>query len=89
MDVNIGHENETQIIESEINKINKLNISDNSCSYCNKQFTELWYKDCDPFRIIEGWTSGNANIVKFTKDTIYNIRYEKKIFKISWMGAFW
>ncbi|RGB38151.1 kinase-like domain-containing protein [Rhizophagus diaphanus] len=55
----------------------KLKISDNhkNCSYCNKPFTEeLWCKECDPYRIIEGWTSGNSVIDKFIKDTMYNAR---------------
>ncbi len=66
--------NETQVsIESEFNN---LNISDKdsnhkNCSYCNKPFTEeLWCKECDPSRMIEGWTSGNNDIDKFIKDTI-------------------
>src|ERR1044072_6710486 len=62
---------------------NKLNISDGAiitnhrnCSYCNKPFSEdLWCKECDPFRMIEGWTSGNPDIDKFIKDTIYNKKY--------------
>jgi|SRR6266498_4711903 len=75
MGVNTSHENKPQMIESEFNK---LNISDNNCSYCNKQFTkELWCKDCDPFRIIEGWTSGNPDIDQFIKDTIYNARHKE------------
>src|SRR5687768_9279215 len=73
MEVNNNHENETQTIKSEFDK---LNISDNNCSYCSKPFSEkLWCKDCDPFRIIEGWTSGNPNIDKFIKDTMYDVRY--------------
>ena len=62
-------------------EFNKLNISDRdsdvnkNCSYCNKPFTEeLWCKECDPFRVIEGWTSGNNDIDKFIKDTIYDAR---------------
>jgi hypothetical protein len=53
-------------------KFSKLNISDTkNCSYCNKLFTEeLWCKECDPFRIIEEWTSGNPDIDKFIKDTM-------------------
>ncbi|UZO23594.1 uncharacterized protein OCT59_015927 [Rhizophagus irregularis] len=35
---------------------------------------ELWCKECDPFRMIEGWTSGNPDIDKFVKDTMYNAR---------------
>ena len=74
--------NEIQVIESEINK---LNISDNNCSYCYKQFTEkLWCKGCDPFRIIEGWTSGNPDIDKFIKDTMYNARHKDPIF-LEWV----
>jgi hypothetical protein len=46
-----------------------------SCSYCNKPFTEeLWCKECDPFRIMEGWTSGNPDIDKFIKDIMYDNR---------------
>ncbi|CAB5375775.1 unnamed protein product [Rhizophagus irregularis] len=58
-------------------ELSKLKISDNhkNCSYCNKPFTEeLWCKECDPFRIMEGWTSGNSGIDKFIKDTMYNAR---------------
>ena len=62
---------------------NKLNISDENfnpisinhktCSYCNKSFTEkLWCKECDPLNIIEGWTSGNSDIDKFIRDTMYS-----------------
>ncbi|PKC05181.1 hypothetical protein RhiirA5_421223 [Rhizophagus irregularis] len=38
---------------------------------------ELWRKECDPLRIMEGWTSGNSDIDKFIKDTMYNIRIRK------------
>src|ERR1043165_3056489 len=61
-------------------KFSKLNISGGdsnhkNCSYCNKPFTEeLWCEECDPFRKIEGWTSGNNDIDKFIKDTIYDAR---------------
>ena len=72
-------------------EFNKLNISDKdtdvkkNCSYCNKPFTEeLWCKDCDPFRLIEGWTSGNPDIDKFIKDTMYNARDNDGIF-LEWV----
>ena len=77
-------ENETQVsVESEFNK---LNISDRdsdtviaiheNCSYCNEPFTEkLWCKECDPFGVIEGWSSGNPDIDKFIKDTMYDARH--------------
>jgi len=69
MDINTSYENEFAF------EFNRLNISDNNCSYCNKQFIEeLWCKECDPYRMIEGWTSGNPNIDKFIKDTIYNVK---------------
>jgi hypothetical protein len=52
---------------------NSENINYGNCSYCNKPFTkELWCKECDPFRMIENWTSGNNDIDKFIKDTIYD-----------------
>jgi hypothetical protein len=40
---------------------NKFNISDKTdmvnIKNCNKLFIkELWCKECDPFRIMEGWT---------------------------------
>ncbi|GES76064.1 kinase-like domain-containing protein [Rhizophagus clarus] len=54
---------------------NLKNINHGNCSYCNEPFTEeLWCKECDPFRMIEGWTSGNNVIDKFIKDTIYDAR---------------
>src|ERR1043165_7545731 len=68
----MDNKNSTQEIEFQFDK---SNVSGYNCSRCNKQFTEeLWCKDCDPFRIIEGWTSGNSNIDKFIKDTIYDAR---------------
>src|SRR5204863_8970435 len=76
----MNKENETQIpIESEFINLNisdkdsnSVNINHENCSYCNEPFTEeLWCKECDPFRIVEGWTSGNSDIDKFIKDTMY------------------
>src|ERR1700751_3299014 len=65
------NDHQKNLIETEFNK---LNISDNNhknCSYCDKPFTEeLWCKECDPFRVMEGWTSGNPAIDKFIKDTM-------------------
>ncbi|GES76046.1 kinase-like domain-containing protein [Rhizophagus clarus] len=67
-------------METEFNKLNisdknsdknsnLKNINHGNCSYCNEPFTEeLWCKKCDPFRMIEGWTSGNNDIDKFIKD---------------------
>src|SRR5687768_5923432 len=80
MSVNNRHENETQVIESEFHKLNNSDMDSNpintnrkNCSYCSKPFSEeLWCKNCDPFRIIEGWTSGNLNVDKFIKDIMYN-----------------
>src|SRR4051812_16860392 len=75
-------------------EFNKLNISDKedsetvntkNCSYCNKPFTEeLWCKECDPLRIIEGWTSGNPDIDKFIKDTMYDARNNGYLF-LEWV----
>jgi hypothetical protein len=57
---------------------NSVKINHKNCSYCNKPFTkELWCKECDPYRMIEGWTSGNNDIDKFIKDTIYDARNDK------------
>ncbi|CAB4403456.1 unnamed protein product [Rhizophagus irregularis] len=56
---------------------NSANIDHKNCSYCNKSFTEeLWCKECDPFMMIEGWSSGNNEIDKFIKDTNYDARNE-------------
>ncbi|CAB4430521.1 unnamed protein product [Rhizophagus irregularis] len=75
--------NEAQVsIESEFNNLNildkdsnSMNIDHKNCSYCNKSFTEeLLCKECDPFMMIEGWSSGNNEIDKFIKDTIYGAR---------------
>jgi hypothetical protein len=60
-------------LQSEFQKLNITNHE--NCSYCDKPFTEeLWCKECDPFRKIEGWSSGNPDIDKFIKDTIYDAR---------------
>jgi hypothetical protein len=57
---------------------NSVNINHKNCSYCNKPFTEeLWCKECDPHRMIEGWTSGNNEIDKFIKDTMYKRKNDK------------
>ncbi|PKY46592.1 kinase-like protein [Rhizophagus irregularis] len=50
------------------------------CSYCNKPFIdkELWCEECDPYKLIEGWTSGNHDLDNFIKDTIYNARNENE-----------
>jgi hypothetical protein len=73
------HNFENHSMETEFNKLNisdTRNFNHKNCSYCNKPFTEeLWYKECDPRRIIEGWTSGNPDIDKFIKDTMYNAKY--------------
>ncbi|GES76082.1 kinase-like domain-containing protein [Rhizophagus clarus] len=68
--------NKLNISNKNSDKVSKLkNINHGNCSYCNKPFTEeLWCKECDPFRMIEGWTSGNNDIDKFIKDTIYGAR---------------
>ena len=66
-------------------EFDKLNISDRdsdvnkNCLHCDKPFTEkLWSKECDPFRIVEGWNSGNPDIDKFIKDTMYQqAEYDK------------
>ncbi|GES76087.1 kinase-like domain-containing protein [Rhizophagus clarus] len=71
------------------NKLNIFNKDFGNCSYCNKPFTdELWCKKCDPFRMIEGWTSGNNDIDKFIKDTIYGARnavYSYEIKFLEWV----
>ncbi|GET50844.1 kinase-like domain-containing protein [Rhizophagus irregularis DAOM 181602=DAOM 197198] len=63
---------------------NKL-IGHKNCSYCNKSFTkELWCKECDPFMNIERWSSGNNEIDKLIKDTIYGARNENHNF-LEWV----
>ena len=79
----MDNKNSTQEIAFQFDK---LNVSGYNCSRCNKQFTkELWCKDCDPFRIIEGWTSGNSNIDKFIKDTMYDAIHEGRIKFLEWI----
>jgi len=54
------------------NSDSNLVITNQNCSYCHKPFTEqLWCKECDLFGVIEGWSSGNPDIDKFIKDTMY------------------
>src|ERR1700729_4063578 len=93
----MNKENETQVpIESEFNNLNisadkdsnPVNINHENCSYCSKPFIEeLWCKECDPLRMIEGWTSGNNDIDKFIKDTIYDARNSEDVFNefVEWV----
>ncbi|CAB5320900.1 unnamed protein product [Rhizophagus irregularis] len=78
MDMNKNNETKEVSTETEFNKLNIDNIDNidkKNCSYCDKPFNEkLWCKECDPRHIIEGWTSGNNDIDKFIKDTIYDAR---------------
>src|ERR1043165_3032052 len=77
----MGNKNSNQKFQ-----FDKLNVLDYNCFRCNKQFTEeLWCKDCDPFRIIEEWTSGNSNIDKFIKDTMYGARHENRPKFLEWV----
>src|SRR6266542_6125103 len=93
MDVNTSHENKTQVIKSEFNKLNISNKDSNSIntnhknySYCNKPFTKkLWCKDCDLFRVIEGWTSRNLDINKFIKDIMYKTRHKESSKFLEWV----
>ncbi|EXX76395.1 kinase-like domain-containing protein [Rhizophagus irregularis DAOM 181602=DAOM 197198] len=86
--------NETQVpIETEFINLNisdkdssSVNISDKNCSYCNKPFIEeLWCKECDPRHMFEGWTSGNNDIDKFIKDTIYDARNGPRSIFLEWV----
>src|SRR5687768_11847081 len=78
----MNKENETRV-STESNDLNifdkNSNINlENCCNYCNKPFTkELWCEECDPFRMIEGWTSGNNDIDRFIKDTIYGVKNDE------------
>ena len=58
--------------------LNPVNPNFKICSYCNRQLIkELWCKECDPYNIIEGWSSGNPDIDKFIKDTMYLRKNER------------
>ncbi|RGB31519.1 kinase-like domain-containing protein [Rhizophagus diaphanus] len=74
-------------MESEFNKlyISSRNSNHKNCSFCNNLFTEeLWCKECDPFRRMEGWTSGNPDIDKFIKDTTYKPKNKDKF--LEWVS---
>ncbi|EXX55926.1 Cdc15p [Rhizophagus irregularis DAOM 197198w] len=64
------------------------NQADNKiCSYCHKLFIEkLWCKECDPYCMIEGWTSGNLSIDKFIKGSIYNARQSSNSKFLEWVS---
>ncbi|EXX71625.1 kinase-like domain-containing protein [Rhizophagus irregularis DAOM 181602=DAOM 197198] len=77
--------NKLNISNKNADNSNSANIDHKNCSYCNKPFTKkLWCKKCDPFRIIEGWSSGNNEIDKFIKDTIYDARNRNRKF-LEWV----
>ena len=53
-----------------------LNLVTNDHKNCYQPPEKLWCKECVPSCLIEGWTSGNAEIDHFIKDTIYNANYD-------------
>jgi len=68
-------------IESEFNKLNisdrdfnPVNISHENCYKPNYPDYKPWCKECVPHCITEGWTSENAEIDEFIKNTIYNAK---------------
>ncbi|GES74543.1 kinase-like domain-containing protein [Rhizophagus clarus] len=71
---------ETKFNNLDIDITSLLKINYKNCSYCNKPFIEeLWCKECDPFRRMQGWTSGNPDIDKFIKDTMHKPEYNEFI----------
>src|ERR1043165_8058295 len=84
MDADISHEHDTQVPTGY--EFDKLSISNDNCSYCNKPFAEeLWCKECDPRGMIEGWTSGNHDVDAFIKDTMYNARHQENPIFLEWV----
>src|SRR3954454_5553839 len=75
--INNDRENQPQI-ESEFNKLNisekGLNLVTINHENCYQPSKKLWCKECVPSYINKGWTSGNSEIDKFIKDTIYNAK---------------
>jgi hypothetical protein len=66
-----------KLMETEFSKLNISGGDSNhkSCSYCNKPFTEeLWCTECDPYRMMEECTSGNSDIDKLIKETMYYVK---------------
>ncbi|CAG8473974.1 15934_t:CDS:2 [Funneliformis mosseae] len=50
-------------------------LKNRKCSYCDEELIENRCKECDsPYRISEGWTSGDVCIDTFIKDTMYKAR---------------
>src|SRR4051795_7675747 len=81
--MSITNDKESEIpIKSEFNKsnISELVTIDHENCYQPKS-EKLWCKECVPSCIIEGWTSGNSEIDKFIKDTIYNAKEYKINYK--------
>ncbi|CAB4436855.1 unnamed protein product [Rhizophagus irregularis] len=77
--MNCNNKDEIQI-KSEFNElgisVRDSNINHESCYAPRGAFKTLWCKECVPHCIIEGWTSGNYDIDKFIKNTIYNAKYD-------------
>src|SRR5436305_5150268 len=67
MNINDGKENEIKVGS----EFNKLNINHKNCYQSGTG--KLWCKECVPSSMIE-WTSGNTEIDKFIKDTIYSAK---------------
>ncbi|PKC05592.1 kinase-like protein [Rhizophagus irregularis] len=66
--------------------INSYYFDHKSCSYCGKSFIEeFWCEECDPYNIMEGWNSGDPNVDKFIKDTMYNASQKSQNKFLEWI----
>src|SRR4051812_48388716 len=67
-------------LKSLFNKLKRISINNDKKNepqiLVNHKNCYPWCKECVPSCIIEGWTSGNSEIDKFIKDTIYNANYD-------------
>ncbi len=66
-----NNENDTKISLTIFDKVSNSVIANHEDCYQPKD-KKFWCKECVPSCLIEGWSSGNSEIDKFIKDTIYN-----------------
>jgi hypothetical protein len=79
LNISNNDSNSVNKVESEFNTLITVNIDHKKCyDPYGGENEKLWCKECVPHIIIDGWTSGNNDIDKFIKDTIYNAKRRYK-----------
>ncbi|GES72916.1 kinase-like domain-containing protein [Rhizophagus clarus] len=88
---NLSEPVNSSIITSYLKGYSNLTVSDHKTAYyycfrCDKSFTDVsWCKTCDPYCMINGWTSRNLKVDKFIRNTIYKAGLKSNFAFVEWV----